>query len=249
MNDAAPPYGTIAFDCDSTLSDLEGVDALAGLVPGAGPELERRIAALTDRAMDGELALEAVYGERLALLEPNRAALEAVGELYVEKRLPHGEHLVAALRALGKRVCIVSGGLLQPVLRLAEVLGIDEADVYAVEAFLNREGEYVGYDEEAPCARAGGKLEVARSLSSKDRGGGVVLIGDGATDLEAAPAVRRFVAFGGVVRRAGVFDAAEVTCEARDLAALVPLLLAENEIEHLVAIGGHETLLHASPKT
>lgn len=246
-NDAGPPYGTVAFDCDSTLSSIEGVDELARLVPD-GERLADEVAALTARAMAGELALDAVYGKRLALLRPDRAALEALGALYVERRLPHGEALVAALRALEKRVCIVSGGLLQPVLALARRLGVDEREVFAVEAFLDRDGRYVGFDDEAPCARAGGKLAVARALSSSDRGGGVALVGDGATDLEAAPAVRRFVAFGGVVRRPAVLGRAAVTCEVADLAALAPLLFAPNELEQLAALGGHEALLHASTR-
>ena len=247
QNDAGPPYGTVAFDCDSTLSAIEGIDELARLVRD-GRRLAGEVAALTERAMAGELALEAVYAQRLELLKPDRGALEALGGLYVERRLPHGEALVRALRALGKRVCIVSGGLLQPVQALARALGVDESEVFAVEAFLDREGRYVGFDDESPCARAGGKLDVARELSSADRGGGVALVGDGATDLEAAPAARRFVAFGGVVRRPAVFERATVTCSAPDLAALAPLLLAPDELEQLAALGGHEALLHASTR-
>lgn len=247
LSDAGPPYGTVAFDCDSTLSAIEGIDELARLVPG-GERLAGEVAALTARAMSGEVPLEEVYGRRLALLRPDRAALEALGALYVERRLPHGQALVAALRALDKRVCIVSGGLLQPVLALAEQLGVEPEEVHAVEAFLDRAGAWVGYDEDSPCARAGGKLAVLRALSSTDRGGGVALVGDGATDLEAAPAVRRFVAFGGVERRAAVFEHAAVTCSSPDLAALVPLLLAPDELERLVVLGGHEALLHASTR-
>jgi phosphoserine phosphatase len=247
LSDAGPPYGTVAFDCDSTLSSIEGIDELARLVPD-GERLAGEVAALTARAMAGEVPLEEVYGRRLALLRPDRAALEALGALYVERRLPHGEALVAALRALEKRVCIVSGGLLQPVLALAAALGVDPQQVHAVEAFLDRDGAWVGYDEDSPCARAGGKLEVLRALSSSDRGGGVALVGDGATDLEAAPAVRRFVAFGGVERRAAVFERAAVTCSSPDLAALVPLLLAPDELERLVVLGGHDALLHASTR-
>jgi phosphoserine phosphatase len=246
MSDAPPPYGTIAFDCDSTLSAIEGIDALAEMAGGERSSLAREIAGLTARAMAGELPLDQVYGRRLALIEPGREALEALGARYVAAALPNARALVAALRALAKRVCIVSGGLLQPVLALARHLGVAEGEVFAVEAFLDAAGRYAGYDEEAPCARSGGKLAVVRALSSADRGGGVALVGDGATDLEAAPAARRFIAFGGVARRAGVFDAAAVRCASRDLAALLPLLLAPEEIERLAAQGGHEALLHAS---
>ncbi|MFT5081376.1 MAG: phosphoserine phosphatase [Planctomycetota bacterium] len=57
----------------------------------------------------------------------------------------------------------------------------------------------------------------------------ICLIGDGLTDLEAAPECARFVAFGGVVRRAAVFDRAAVPCEDRDLVALIPLLTSSEE--------------------
>jgi phosphoserine phosphatase len=210
-NDAAPPYGTIAFDCDSTLSAIEGID---------------------------ELAL------RLERLHPDADAIERLGALYVERRLKHAEHLVAALNALDKRVCIVSGGLKQPVARLADVLGVAEENVFAVEAFLDRAGAYVGFDELSPCARAGGKLEVLRELAREEHAGGVAFVGDGATDLEAAPAARRFVAFAGVERRAAVVEAAAVVCDSPDLADLLPLLVSDDELERLAGLGGHEALLH-----
>ena len=74
-DDAPPPYGTVVFDCDSTLSAIEGVDEL-GAITGVGREA---IAALTERAMLGAIPLEQVYGARQALLEPDRAAIEELG--------------------------------------------------------------------------------------------------------------------------------------------------------------------------
>ena len=52
---------SIVFDCDSTLVSIEGIDALAG-------ERIEEIRRMTDMAMDGAMALEEVYGERLALI-------------------------------------------------------------------------------------------------------------------------------------------------------------------------------------
>jgi len=242
VRDAEPPFGTIVFDCDSTLSAIEGVDELCGLV---GVDLAR-VADLTRRAMAGELALEAVYGERLDLLRPDAPTLEALGRKYVDARLPHVVELCAALRDLGKRLFIVSGGLRQAVLALAERLGIPESNVYAVEAFLDRDGAYAGFDDLSPLARSGGKLDVLREIASADHGGGVALIGDGVTDLEAAPAVRRFIAFGGVVRREPVFRAAAVCCESGDAAALLPLLTDAAERERLARRSEHALLLGAA---
>ncbi len=239
IDDSAPPYGTLVFDCDSTLSSIEGIDELAG---PRKPE----IAALTERAMAGEVPLEAVYGKRLELLRPSRAAIEALGAQYVATALPHAVELVRALRSLGKRVCILSGGIRQAVFALADHLGVDPSDVHAVDVFHGRDGSYAGFDDESPLARAGGKLEVLRSIARVDRRGGVVLIGDGATDLEAAPSARRFIAYGGVVRRKDVFARAVVTCDAPDLAALLPLLVATDELEVLAQDKQHHPLLVAA---
>jgi phosphoserine phosphatase len=145
--------------------------------------------------------------------------------------------LIAALLRLGKTVAIVSGGLRIPVLILAEHLGLDPALVHAVDTHhASSNGAYLGFDQSSPLARSGGKPQVLRELR-KTHPGPLALIGDGATDLEAAavPAspVTRFIAFGGVDRRDGVFSAAEVTSESKDLCALLPLLCTPDELEIL----------------
>ena len=240
-DDSAPPFGTLVFDCDSTLSSVEGIDELAG-------PLKSEIAGLTERAMAGEIALEAVYGARLQRIAPTRDAVAALGAQYCATTVPHARELVAALADLDKRVCIVSGGIRQAVLELARHLGVPDENVYAVDVFHNRAGGYVGFDEDSPLARSGGKLEVLREIARADRAGGVALVGDGQTDLEAAPAARRFVAFGGVVRRAEVFAHAVITCERADLAALLPHLCATDEIDRLARIPRHAALLQAAQR-
>lgn len=242
VRDAEPPFGTLVFDCDSTLAAIEGVDELCSIV-GVEPAA---VAELTNRAMAGELPLEDVYAKRLELLHPDAAALAELGRRYIATALPHARELCAGLTALGKRLFIVSGGLRQPVLDLARHLGIPDANVFAVEAFLDRSGKYVGFDDLSPVARSGGKLDVLREIASTDKGGGVCLIGDGVTDLEAAPAVRRFIAFGGVVRREAVFEHAAVQTESRDLAHLLPLLTSPDERERLTPLPDHALLLSAA---
>ncbi|MCP3916604.1 MAG: HAD-IB family phosphatase [bacterium] len=230
-----PPYATVVFDCDSTLARIEGIEALA-----VGREAEIR--ALTDRAMNGEIPLEEVYGKRLELMQPTAAEVAAIGGMYVAELLPNAREVVAALHALDKRVCVVSGGLLQPVRHVAREIGIGADDVYAVEILHDEGGRYAGFDEQSPLARAGGKLEVLRRL-----GPSVVLIGDGATDLEAAPACARFIAFGGVERREAVFSGADATCEEADLAALLPLVCDDTEVRRLAQDPAHAPLVEALP--
>ena len=66
------------------------------------------------------------------------------------------------------------------------------------------------------------------------------------TDLEAAGEVARFIAYGGVVRRAEVFERARVKCATPDLAALVPWLLSGDERRALAELGAHAALLEAA---
>lgn len=242
VSDSPPPYGTIAFDCDSTLCSIEGVDELARL----RPQLCEHVQRLTAHAMNGELALEHVYRARLEALRPGLPVLEELGRAYVAALAPHARELVSALHALGKRVAIVSGGLRIPVLHVARRLGIPDELVHAVEVFHDRAGEYAGFDESSPLARCGGKLELARALAASDRRGGLAFVGDGTTDLEAAPAARRFVAFAGFAARPAVLERASAATRSRDFAALVPWLLAPHEREQLVQLGDHAVLLAAA---
>ncbi len=233
-----PPYGTVVFDCDSTLSSIEGVEYLAGA------HLQE-VEALTQRAMDGLVPVEAVFGARLELVQPSAAEVDRAGRAYVETAVPHGPELCAGLRALGKQVWILSGGLRPAVLHLARVLGIDEQDVYAVGVEFDAQGQYAGFDTESPMARSGGKLEMLQRLSPR-AAEPIALVGDGITDLEAAPACGRFIAFGGVERREAVLEAADARCEAPDLAALLGLLTTAAEREELSSLTGHEPLLRAA---
>ena len=233
LRDQPPPYTTVVFDCDSTLSAIEGIEELAR----DNPEVAR----LTQAAMEGTIPLEEVYGRRLALVRPTRADLARVGERYVETLLPNVERLVTALQALGKRVCIVSGGLLPAVARVAEALAIPAADVQAVDVRFDAAGNYAGFDERAPLARAGGKIAALRSL--RRPGAALAFVGDGATDLEAAPEAERFVAFGGVERRARVLAAARVRCLEPDFRSLAPLLLSLDELATLAASPTHRALV------
>lgn len=235
MHDAPPPYRALVFDCDSTLSAIEGIDELAR-------EHKREIAELTDRAMRGELALEDVYAKRLAVVRPTRAAVDAVGDLYVARAVPHARELIAAARALKKRVCIVSGGLQPAVLRLARALSVDAADVFAVAVQFDERGNFAGFDTASPLARGGGKIEVLRAIAAA-AGGGVCFVGDGSTDLEAAGEAARFIAFGGVVRRENVFARSRITCDSADLSALVPLVFSPAEVELLRARPEHAALV------
>ena len=244
LADAPPPYAAVVFDCDSTLSSIEGIEELASLASRHEHELRD----LTTRAMDGDVPLEAVYGRRLELVRPARTELDRVGERYVATALPNARALVQALRALGKEVHIVSGGVLPAVAILGEHLGIEPKNVQAVDLYFDSAGEYTGFDYASPLARAGGKIEVLRALLDDSSGScePLALVGDGATDLEAGHLAARFIAFGGVERREAVFDGASIHATDPDFASLVPLLLSPAECEHLASLPEHAPLIDAA---
>jgi phosphoserine phosphatase len=240
LSDAPPPYGTVVFDCDSTLSAIEGIEELAS---DCREEVER----LTSSAMDGATPLEEVYGARLELIQPTHHSVGEVARLYEQNAMTNASELIAALHTLDKRVVVVSGGLLPAVQPFAARLGIRNLeDVHAVDIRFSESGAYAGFERESPLARGGGKIEVLRAIAGTESAGSVAFIGDGATDLEAASEVARFIAYGGVVQRANVFSAARVACTAPDFAALVPLLLSEHERQTLSLRGEHTTLLEAA---
>ena len=233
LRDSPPPYAAVVFDCDSTLSAMEGIEELA--------RDNAEVARLTNEAMEGRIALEEVFGRRLALVRPSQADVHRIGQAYVERLVPGTRALVRALQSLEKRVYVLSGGLLPAVAWLARALAIPAENVFAVDVTFDNCGRYAGFDERSPLARAGGKLEVLRSLTRP--GERIALVGDGATDLEAAPAADRFIAFGGVERRAAVLAASRVVCLDPDLRALAPLLLSAEEIATLSRSEEHGALL------
>lgn len=196
-------FSSVILDVDSTVCGIEGIDWLA---ERHGAAVGARVTGLTDRAMRGEIALDSVYGERLALVRPTRDDLSALGQAYVDAIAPGAADAIIRLQRAGKRVALVSGGIREAILPLALVLGISASDVHAVSVRTDAGGAYAGFDAESPLTTAGGKASVARRLALPPR---VLSVGDGATDLAMRPAVDAFAAFTGFVRRESVVVAAD----------------------------------------
>lgn len=194
-------FDVICFDCDSTLSKIEGIDELARRV-GLGEEMSK----LTDAAMNGTVPLEAVYEQRLSLIRPDQKSINWLAGLYIAEIVEGVKEVFATLLAQDKAVYIVSGGLRQAILPLAECLCLPESHVHAVDIFFNEDGSYRNYDLNSPLARTGGKAAVVSTLKAQ---GSLVMIGDGKTDLEAKQAGAYVLGFGGVADRAIVRESAD----------------------------------------
>lgn len=234
-----PGFDFIFFDCDSTLSTIEGIDELA-----RKKNKFNEIKQLTDAAMDGEVHLQNVYDRRLDLLRPTRAEIRQLEHHYRETVVPDATDVVKTLRHANKALFIVSGGLLAAVRPFGEWLGIPGQNIRAVDVRYNLlSGQWWDYQqdlwgqrpdveyldpEETPLIESHGKANVVRELLG-ERVGRAMLIGDGVSDLAARPAVQAVVGFGGVVTRERVATESDVFIRANSLAPVLPLVLSQNE--------------------
>ncbi len=250
------PVDEVFFDCDSTLSTIEGIDELARL-----KGVEDRIVELTNAAMDGKIPLQEVYAERLRLLSPTRADMRAIEEAYKRTLVPDAREVIDALHALGRKVFIVSGGLADAVIGFGIWLGIPRERIHAVGLSYNqlsgRWWDYQRYDEwanpdeaylmydESPLTTQNGKAEIISSL--RERGCRAMLVGDGSSDLAAAHAVNVFAGFGGVVARPLVEANAPVFIKVNSLAPALLLATRDGEGEALAVKRRARQLVEETP--
>jgi len=200
-------FNSIVFDVDSTLSGIEGIDWLA---MQRGNEVAAWSAGLTERAMRGEIPIEAVYGERMSAVRPTLSEIERLGQEYVSRVAPRAEETLMALKAAKVGIVLVSGGLREAILPLAAMLGVDEEFVYAVSVFFDDSGGYKGFDEASPLTRQTGKKTTVSRMGLRDP---VLAVGDGMTDCEMKSVVDSFAAFTGFTRREPVVARADFVIE------------------------------------
>jgi phosphoserine phosphatase len=111
----------LVADMDSTIIGCECLDELADMA-----HLKPQIAAITEQAMNGEIAFEPALRERVALLKG--LALTALERTYKErvKLNPGAKALVATMKKHGARTCLVSGGFTYFTERVAKDAGFDD---------------------------------------------------------------------------------------------------------------------------
>jgi phosphoserine phosphatase len=198
-------------DMDSTMIGQECIDELADFVG-----LKERVAAITERAMRGEIAFEPALRERVALL----AGLDAgVVDKAIAERItltPGGVTLVRTMRAHGAYTALVSGGFTLFTARIAALIGFDEdrANVLLVE-----QGQLVGAVQEPILGKAA-KLATLEDLAARLQLSlqETMAIGDGANDLAMLEAAGIGVAFRA---KPAVAVAAQARVDHSDLTALL----------------------------
>ena len=197
----APFPRLLIADMDSTMITVECIDELADYA-GIKPQ----IAAITERAMRGELDFAAALTERVSCL----AGLdESVIDLCLAERvrpMSGAQALIRALVARGTRCVLVSGGFTRFADPVAAMIGFDRAVANALEI----EGGKLTGRVLPPIVDSATKLDVlqaeaaALGVSLSD----CIAIGDGANDIPMIVAAGLGVAYHGHARAVAAADAA-----------------------------------------
>jgi phosphoserine phosphatase len=200
-------------DMDSTMIEQECIDELADLV-GIKPQ----VAAITERAMRGEIAFEPALRERVGLLKG--LSVDVIDGLIRDRiRLtPGGRTLIATMRAHGAHTCLVSGGFTLFTGPIGAMLGFEETRANVLDV---ADGHLTGRVVEPI---VGAEAKRATMIEWRQRLGlteaETLAVGDGANDLPMLGEAGLGIAFRAKPK---VAAAARVRIEHGDLTALLYL--------------------------
>lgn len=194
----------IVFDCDSTLSSIEGIDELAR---EKGTEIFQEVEALTNAAMNGEVPLDEVFSRRLEIIQPNLATCKKIEQLYIDTVEPTALETLTELKKRGFSIIILSGGFKRLIEPLASYLGIERIE--AVPLNLSESGDYINFDSTYPTTYNGGKPEIIEKLKAEFSPEKVIMVGDGVSDLETKNIVDKFIGYGKYTDRKKVREEAD----------------------------------------
>jgi len=176
-------------DMDMTIVDAETLDEVAAML-GLGD----RIAAITTRAMHGEIDFNAALRERIGMLagQPEQVFHDVAQRIRLN---PGAQELIAGARAAGVHTILISGGFAQVAEAVAARLGFDEVHCNHLEL----EARSLTGRVREPIINADLKREVLRH-SAQALGVGLdecCAIGDGANDLPMLTAAGLGIAYRG----------------------------------------------------
>ena len=202
----------LVADMDSTMIGQECIDELADY---AG--FKDRVAAITARAMRGEIAFAPALRERVALLKG--LPLATIDKVIAERIRPNpgAATLVQTMRAHGAHTCVVTGGFTVFMTPLATAIGFDE---YSANTLLTDGAGRLTGEVAKPVLGREAKRDTLLALRQRLRlrREDTLAVGDGANDIPMIEAAGLGVAFHG---KPALRDAAGAQIDHGDLTALL----------------------------
>lgn len=220
------PVDAIIFDCDGTLSLIEGIDFLAEN-KGVGP----RVKQLTADAMGKTGLTPDLYQTRLELVAPTLNQVTALGQDYFLNQTKDAQSIIQFFKKLNKSIYIVSAGLYPALAIFADLLGLSSDNVFAVDIEFDTLGNYVDFNHSSPLITNDGKQIIVNQLKKKHHT--LAYIGDGLNDYSVYDLVRRFIGYGGAYYRENIAACCQFYITTLSLTPVVPLLLTQNEYQEL----------------
>lgn len=222
------PVDAVVFDCDGTLSSIEGIDELARLNGVEGP-----VARLTAQAMGQSGINPELFHERLSLVSPTATQVDALGQTYLQHQTPGVASVLQALKFLHKKIYIVSAGLAPAVVGFGRLLEVEPADIFAVEIYFDAAGRYRDFDRHSPLIYSDGKRTIVQQLQKHHPR--LVYVGDGLNDYAVHDLVTRFVGYGGAFYRENIAKHCQYYISTPSLEPLLPLCLTDEEISLIIS--------------
>lgn len=191
----------VCFDVDSTVCVEEAIDELAKF-----QQVGALVEAITRNAMGGNMSFRTALQTRLNLIQPTRQRLEQFLVKHPSQLSDGIAELIDLLHERKVPVYLITGGFHSIVDPVAKELNIPLKNVFANQLLFNEDGTYAGFDEEEMTSDSGGKGRVIEYLKSKYGYQRLIMVGDGATDMETE--ADGFIGFGEHVVREKVRDGA-----------------------------------------
>ena len=220
------PVSAVIFDCDGTLSKIEGIDELA-----KNNNVTPIVKKLTEEAMGKSGMTIELYDQRLNLVQPTYQQLLQLGNDYITHRVPDINRVIQLLQRLNKAIYIVSAGLNPAVNIFGKSLNIPSENIYAVDIQFNSMGKYEDFDRLSPLVNRNGKQIIVNQIKQKHTN--TAYIGDGLNDLEVRDLVTRFIGYGGVFYRENIKSACEFYVESPSMTRILPFILTQSEFDQL----------------
>ncbi|EKD53813.1 MAG: hypothetical protein ACD_60C00149G0012 [uncultured bacterium] len=223
------PLDAIIFDCDGTLSQIEGIDELAKANGTYDAVKELTAEAMGKSGLNPEL-----YQKRLDLVVPTEKEVHNLGQKYFNYQTEDTSAVIQLLHRINKKIYVISAGLYPAVAIFADLLHIPRQYIFAVNIYFDSKGNFSDYECTSPLTSANGKRSIVSEL--KKIHPRVAYIGDGLNDYAVYDLATRFIGYGGVYYRENIAALCEFYLKKPTMAGLLPLVLTPAECKKLTRV-------------